>query len=580
MNIVINNGNQNITLKCADLYIENPQHYGTSIWGDNYQLLSSGTNILQQLSPILNVGLNTFTTNFDGIRLTINKTKIDKNYGGAIKNGNISIPTGFVFDSYSYDIRLITQDNYLSAVVAIEKIPHGVGDYAPVNKNSIAQLGSSPVIACYTQKNENNYDVYMGLIRCNWENILECYNGNGTSKLNATGYIGAFSAQDSQDLFTLKSEYLFNASGRYLLRNNSNGQYFNTELPATTYPYQNFSYYMFNGSTILYVGQTDSTDNDNDENENPPDDGSDAILDEPAEFPLVSSLVTIYRVNPTLLQTIGKEIWSNNKLKDILNINGNAIDAIIGLKIYYYDITTNGDYDVIIGNVNFDVSAGLLNSNIGIVDCGSLSISKYYNNYLDNEPYTDIQIYLPYIGFKKLKANDVIGAQISIKYYIDILTGMCTANLYIRKTYNGINVNALLYQFTGNCDMSVPISSANNNNVLSGIISTAMGIYELNPIKTINGMINMADIDISRSGQLSSSNGIFGSNVPYIIIKRYVEKNPSSYAKNIGMIYEQTQVLKNVRGYTEINKIYVENFTGTNSEYSELLNLLKSGVIF
>lgn len=285
-------------------------------------------------------------------------------------------------------------------------------------------------------------------------------------------------------------------------------------------------------------------------------------------------------MNATLLYELGKEIWSNNTLKDILNITGNAIDAIIALKILYYDLEVGNNVKIIIGNVETILTADLYVKHIARIDCGTLNVPNYYNNFLDYEPYTTINIYLPYIGIKKLNTNDIINASINVIYYINVLDGSCTANIFISKKYSKSNVQALLYQFNGNCDISIPISASNNNNVINGFMSTITGIYNTNPSQTIKGFIDMHDIDIQRSGNIASSNGMYGSNIPYLIITRYDIKKPTSFNHNIGQTLEQTATLSNLKGFTIVQELLISNFTGTENEYNELITLLQQGVVF
>lgn len=62
-------------------------------------------------------------------------------------------------------------------------------------------------------------------------------------------------------------------------------------------------------------------------------------------------------------------------------------------------------------------------------DCGSVTIGGY-GNFLDFEPYTQIELYLPMCGTVKLDPAQVVGRSINVVYYYDILTLSCTACVF------------------------------------------------------------------------------------------------------------------------------------------------------
>ena len=54
---------------------------------------------------------------------------------------------------------------------------------------------------------------------------------------------------------------------------------------------------------------------------------------------------------------------------------------------------------------------------------GSITIDKYFNNFMDYSPYTVIKMYLPFVGEFDLDTNIVMGKTLYIDYYYDISSG-------------------------------------------------------------------------------------------------------------------------------------------------------------
>lgn len=60
---------------------------------------------------------------------------------------------------------------------------------------------------------------------------------------------------------------------------------------------------------------------------------------------------------------------------------------------------------------------------------GRINIPNKYNNFLDYEPYTTVEIYIPFIGYVELPTDLVMGKQIDLAYDINIETGVANAIL-------------------------------------------------------------------------------------------------------------------------------------------------------
>ena len=107
------------------------------------------------------------------------------------------------------------------------------------------------------------------------------------------------------------------------------------------------------------------------------------------------------------------------------------------------------------------------------IDCGSISLTDYWGCYLDHAPYTNIEIYLPYIGVKSLDTDVILGTtvvngqmkcttqSVSVKYTVDITTGACVA---------GISVDGnIRYTYTGVCGYTLPLTGMTRPGAMQGL---------------------------------------------------------------------------------------------------------------
>ena len=121
------------------------------------------------------------------------------------------------------------------------------------------------------------------------------------------------------------------------------------------------------------------------------------------------------------------------------------------------------------GPHNSGVSAYPVTNQYKTVDLGTLEIKPYWDSYLDYNPYTKIQIYLPYVGTQDIDADIVMGKTIGVRYTFDVITGACVAFLY---TLEGSSPS-IFAEFVGESAMQIPLCSSDYSRVIGGIIQAA-----------------------------------------------------------------------------------------------------------
>ena len=307
---------------------------------------------------------------------------------------------------------------------------------------------------------------------------------------------------------------------------------------------------------------------------NPPDTGGG---DSPTVVPPVgeaSSLWSIY--NPTLEQVnqFGSWLWSSDFVEQLKKLFSDPMQAIIGLHKVYSPVQTTGQGTIKCGYLDSGVPSKLVSEQYVTVDCGSVDMQEYFGNVFDYPPYTEISIYLPFIGIRQLDPSDVMRSTISVKYHIDVLTGACLAEVNVQRDASG----GTLYTFSGDAAVRYPVSSGSYMGIVSGLIGVATSLVSGNLLPALGGATRI-HTNVDRSGSFTGNSGAMGSKVPYIIISRPQTAMADKFETLSGYPSNTYTPLSACKGFTQVKYCHVENLSATETEKIEIERMLKEGVI-
>lgn len=316
---------------------------------------------------------------------------------------------------------------------------------------------------------------------------------------------------------------------------------------------------------------------------NPPDTGGGKT---PVVVPPTGSASALYAIyNPTLEQinSFGAWLWSDNFIEQIKKLFNDPMQAIIGLHKVYATPATSGSQNIKVGYLDSGVSAKVVSNQYTTIDCGTVSLPEYFYNVFDYAPYTDINLYLPFIGIVGLDVADVMRSSIHIIYHVDVLSGACLAEVEVIRDSAG----GTLYQYTGNASVTLPISSGSYMGIVSSIAGIAGGIAgtiasggsALPLIASSAGSILNARTKVEHSGGFSGNAGAMGSKIPYLIISRPQVELADNFEKYIGYPTNITTTLESCSGFVNVLECHLENINATDSELNEIESLLKGGII-
>lgn len=318
-------------------------------------------------------------------------------------------------------------------------------------------------------------------------------------------------------------------------------------------------------------GYTDDNDNgyddgrDNDEKDNDTGDVSAGI----------GVLTSTFKMTKERLVQLGQFLWSSNIFDKFSLINNNPIENIISCKSI--PINTDGaNQEIVLGNVATGVNGEKINNNFSKQTIGSIAINEHYHNFLDYTPYTNVILYLPYIGFKELDTTLVMNKTIKVIYTVDAITGGCLAQVYS----NGVR----LYEFTGNVGIDIPITASNRAQVEAGYIQAGVGAT----MSAIGGNVGSAVTSLLNSATSQYHYSSTGNPSPmcvastnrtcYVIIDRPNYQNLKAFNHTRGRKCYLSKTISTLHGFTICDSnIDLSGINATQSELEELKDILSSG---
>lgn len=321
------------------------------------------------------------------------------------------------------------------------------------------------------------------------------------------------------------------------------------------------------GSKIVTSDDDDgySDDKDDDENDNNTSDVSSGI----------GVLTTTFKMTKDRLKQLGRFLWSSNIFDNFSLICNNPIENIISCKSI--PLSLNGTTQkIILGNVDTGVNGDKVSNNFTNQNIGSIAITEKYHNFLDYAPYTNVIIYLPYVGFKELDTNLVMGKTLSISYTVDIITGGCLCQIKSN--------NVKLYEFNGNMGIDIPITASNRAQVEAGYISSGIGIASSvasgNIVGAATSLINSAESKYHYASTSSPNPMCVASTnrTCYVILDRPTYQTLKSFNHTRGKKCYLTKTINTLKGYTICDEhIDLSGIRATDSEKEELIKILSSG---
>lgn len=243
---------------------------------------------------------------------------------------------------------------------------------------------------------------------------------------------------------------------------------------------------------------------------NPPDFGDDEQDTTFGGGADTSPFVQTYVIGRSALTAIAQAWYNTNPstVADIitgLKLFGDIPqECLAGITMYPFDVnkilTTAEQRYIYFGTYQMDLNPTVVYKAMGLksdayLDCGTVFLAALQHNYKDYEPFTVIDLYLPYIGWQRMDISLLINKYVSIRYYVDIHTRACCAVVLVRKP--GTTGNVIVGEFSGTIGVGLPVCAADYQGYANSMAGTM-----LNGVNSVMG---------SGKGAYNASMGMIGN---------------------------------------------------------------------
>lgn len=296
-----------------------------------------------------------------------------------------------------------------------------------------------------------------------------------------------------------------------------------------------------------------------------------------------SSLWAIYNPTQLELNSFGAWLWSSSFVEQIKKLFNDPMQAIIGVHKVFATPSTGSSANIKCGYIDSEISAKTVTNQYSSVNCGSVNLNEYFGNVFDYDPYTKVEMFLPFIGIVPLDIDYIMRSKINVKYTVDVLSGACIANIKVTRDGYG----SVLFTYGGSAIVTYPISSGSYMGMISGALSLIAGVAGtvasggvLAPamIGAASGIGRMKT-EVQHSGQFSGACGAMGGKKPYLIISRPQIRMANNVNQFEGIPSNTNVQLSECTGYTKVKEVHLSIPGAYDSELQEIEQLLKEGVI-
>lgn len=288
------------------------------------------------------------------------------------------------------------------------------------------------------------------------------------------------------------------------------------------------------------------------------------------------------------IKQLNKFLWSKNFYDNILKIQQDPLQAVLGLYITDCPVPVDGRQEIVCGNVDTGISADAIRQSFMVVDCGEIKVDEEYGSYLDYSPFKQAQLYLPHIGFVDIDNDIIQNNTIHVKYHVSLIDGQ--ALCYVSIKQNRFPSFSEVYKtFPCSVYSQVPMSSYDVsakmqsfiNTVTSSVLSFANAGSAGALTSAVGGAVStaMTKNKVEKSGALTDMAGLMGMKRPCLILYTTPAYMPSTYTSDIGSLIGTSDKISNIGGLCKIINPRID-FSCPKFVSDKLESILANGVIW
>lgn len=224
-----------------------------------------------------------------------------------------------------------------------------------------------------------------------------------------------------------------------------------------------------------------------------------------------------------------------------LHLDLNVSEWIVSVyKTFIRPLDATSKVQAMFGTFNTNVLVYKVIDQYAIADCGTVTLEEQFENVLDYEPTTVIQLWLPFIGLKSIPTADVMGKELRLVYKMNVLNGQIYVEL------SRVSDSVVVEAWTGTCK------------------------------ENIQFMVN------SRLEQTGGEDTLpafgMGGRTPYFVRKVFRPIGNSDFT-NVVKKTKAWVALADMSGWCQFSHVVVDGIAATSAERNEIERLLLEGVI-
>ena len=351
-------------------------------------------------------------------------------------------------------------------------------------------------------------------------------------------------------------------------------------------------------TTIDDSGVPDTTTTEPDAPD-PEDESKDKNDDkDPTTFPNTwdsTTSASMYEITHEQLNSFINYFWGSgitadsNILELLQGLYGNISEAVLGVTFVPINLAIpKSQKGVKIGRLETSFLWNYITDNVVAKTIGTIDIKPQSKRktFFDYAPYTEIKLYLPYLGIVDLDTNSYMDTTLTVKLIVDVASG--------NASYALLSDGCLYDTFTFQLGVSIPFTLSNGSQIqasyMQNAISCALTVATtpINPVsgvKTIGTELSaLTDVTVpsyNNKGSISGASTLGNCQNCILYIKRPIYNRPSNYGRMVGFPVNKTFKLSTLKGYTVCENAKIASFDSkpTDTEYNEIISLLEKGVI-
>ena len=360
-------------------------------------------------------------------------------------------------------------------------------------------------------------------------------------------------------------------------------------------------------------------DDPNDEDDPADEDGGDGdhtpvyepvpIPDRPSMGAANAGFLTMYKLGLSAINIFASDMFASSVWEAIRLFFSNPIDFLVGCMLLPFEPETGSSYYPKFGVTKFEHAYPAVSNQYKDIDCGSVSVTKYWGSAFDYEPYTKIQIWLPYIGYRDLPVDEIMDTELHVKYRVDCLTGDCVAFVSTGVVSQiGPQIPRVIAQFYGNCGVRVPFGSVSFDSAVAASINlvgaaATMGLSSgagsvmqgseggtaadegfsspssAGLVNAAIGVVSGLKPNVQKGGAAGASTGYMSIQKPYLIRRIPRQNLPSNFISLKGYPSNIGGKLADFTGLAIVDDIQLNDIPAMEDERREIMKWLTGGVL-